>query len=128
MKFLFTGDVNFRGHENLDYDKSTQILSEVIPYTRKVDFVIPNLECPLADKEKLKLYFMGWTWNHPWCPVVPNNFYEIEGFNASGNYDLVKCEAHAAQTKQLLEIFHNVEMDVAKEMEQKVLDLQKMPI
>lgn len=82
----------------------------------------------IADKEKLKLYFMGWTWNHPWCPIVPENFYEIEGFNASGNYDLVKCEAHAAQTKQLLEIFHNVEMDVAKDMEPKVLDLQKMPI
>lgn len=52
MKILFTGDVNFRGMENLDYDKSAKILADVMPYIKSVDYVIPNLECPLGDKEK----------------------------------------------------------------------------
>lgn len=50
MKLLFTGDINFRGIENLDYDKSLVILNDIIPYTKSVDFVIPNLECPLGNK------------------------------------------------------------------------------
>ena len=51
MKLLFTGDINFRGIDNLDYDKSLEILNDIIPYTKSVDFVIPNLECPLGNKE-----------------------------------------------------------------------------
>ena len=54
MKILFTGDINFRGKENLTFEESEKILSQVLPYTNEVDFVIPNLECPLADKEKHK--------------------------------------------------------------------------
>lgn len=50
MKLLFTGDINFRGLEDIDYDKSSKILSDVMPYIKSVDFVIPNLECPLGDK------------------------------------------------------------------------------
>lgn len=52
MKILFTGDVNFRGFENLDGNRSRQTLEMVEPYINKADFVIPNLECPLGDKEK----------------------------------------------------------------------------
>lgn len=51
MKLLFMGDVNFRGIENLDYYKSVEILKDIKPYTESVDFVIPNLECPLGDGE-----------------------------------------------------------------------------
>ncbi len=39
MKLLFTGDLNFRGIENLDYDKSQKILADVLPYTEKADYV-----------------------------------------------------------------------------------------
>ncbi len=52
MKLLFTGDVNFRGQSGLTYEKSLDILSEVMPYAEAADFVIPNLECPLADEKK----------------------------------------------------------------------------
>lgn len=52
MKLLFTGDVNFRGQSGLTYEKSLDILSEVMPYVNGADFVIPNLECPLADEKK----------------------------------------------------------------------------
>lgn len=39
MKLLFTGDINFRGIETLTYAKSLEILKDIIPYTRGVDFV-----------------------------------------------------------------------------------------
>ncbi len=52
MKIIFTGDINFRGHTNLNYEKSLEIISEIKPYFDKADFVIPNLECPLADIKK----------------------------------------------------------------------------
>lgn len=39
MKLLFTGDTNFRGIENLDYDKSLEILKDITPYIQSVDFV-----------------------------------------------------------------------------------------
>lgn len=47
MKLLFTGDINFRGIEKLNHNKSLEILKDIIPYTKSMDFVIPNLECPL---------------------------------------------------------------------------------
>lgn len=52
MKILFTGDINFRGTDYLDCEKSKKILSDILPYIEKSDYVIPNLECPLGDKEK----------------------------------------------------------------------------
>ena len=52
MKILFTGDVNFRGLDTLTIEKSREILAEVYPFLETVDYRIPNLETPLADKEK----------------------------------------------------------------------------
>ena len=54
MKLLLTGDINFRGKDNVTFDESEKILTEVLPCAKYADFVIPNLECPLADKEKHK--------------------------------------------------------------------------
>lgn len=54
MKLLLTGDINFRGKDDVTFEESEKILTEVLPYAKKSDFVIPNLECPLADKEKHK--------------------------------------------------------------------------
>lgn len=39
MKLLFTGDINFRGIDALDYAKSLEILKDITPYTQSVDFV-----------------------------------------------------------------------------------------
>jgi hypothetical protein len=52
MRNLFTGDINFRKIENLGEKSSEEVLSEMKPYLGEVDFRIPNLETPLADKEK----------------------------------------------------------------------------
>ncbi|MBQ7982695.1 MAG: CapA family protein [Clostridia bacterium] len=49
MKLIFTGDLNFRGHENLTEAGCTDILSGVLPYVGDADFRIVNLETPLAD-------------------------------------------------------------------------------
>jgi|GEM_PF-2571710 poly-gamma-glutamate capsule biosynthesis protein CapA/YwtB (metallophosphatase superfamily) len=54
MKLLFTGDINFRGKDNVTFDESEKILTEVLPCAKYADFVIPNLECLLADKGKHK--------------------------------------------------------------------------
>ena len=37
MKILFTGDINFRDKENLTYEESKQILSEVLPFAKNVE-------------------------------------------------------------------------------------------
>lgn len=52
MKLIFTGDINFRGFELLDFASCAEILSEVKPYFENVDFRVVNLETPLADKAK----------------------------------------------------------------------------
>lgn len=52
MKLLFIGDINFRGKEHLTFEEAKCILSEVQPYLDMADFRIPNLETPLADKNK----------------------------------------------------------------------------
>lgn len=48
MKLLLTGDINFRGIEDLDHDKALRILQDVLPYLQSTVFVIPNLECPFG--------------------------------------------------------------------------------
>ena len=39
MKLLFTGDINFRGKDNMTFEESEKILTEVLPYAKKSDFV-----------------------------------------------------------------------------------------
>lgn len=48
MKLLLTGDINFRGIEDLDHGKASRILQDVLPYLQSADFVIPNFECPFG--------------------------------------------------------------------------------
>ncbi len=54
MKLMFTGDLNFRGHQNLTEAKCEEILCEVMPHVRNADFRIVNLETPLADDSRHK--------------------------------------------------------------------------
>lgn len=71
MKLLFTGDINFRGKGIITIDESKEILKEVQPYIESVDFVVPNLECPLADKEKYE----------PIKKAGPHHIYASENVN-----------------------------------------------
>lgn len=82
----------------------------------------------IQQEETLKSYFKGWAWLHPWVPVTPDNWETLEGFYAAGQYDLIKCEAHASQMRALFEVFFNGEMKLAQEMGERVRALQKMPV
>ena len=37
MKLLFTGDINFRGKDNVTFDESEKILAEVLPFAKNVE-------------------------------------------------------------------------------------------
>ncbi len=52
MKLLFTGDINFRSMDVQSDEEYLGILDEVMPYAEDADYVIPNLECPLAEEAK----------------------------------------------------------------------------
>lgn len=90
-------------------------------YIRKLSDIIEN-PC------ELKRYFKGWSLNHIWIPQLPENIDNLNGYNASGNYDLLKCEAHLSQAKQIFEILFNDEVDDVKIWQKKITELQKMPV
>lgn len=87
---------------------------------------INNLSEIIQSPEELKSYFKGWARLHKWCPSIPEGD-DVKGYNAAGNYNLVKCEAHLSQLKALLEIYLNDDAEKAKIMADKITDLQKMP-
>lgn len=89
---------------------------------------IDNLSKIIQKPYELKQYFKGWALNHPWIPELPQNINELSGYNASGNYDLLKCEAHLSQAKQTLEILHNDEVGEISIWQDKISALQKMPL
>ncbi len=70
MKILFTGDVNW-GERKYTSEEARDVLEEVMPFVEKADFVLPNLECPLGEKENYTpikktdriLFAVRKTWN-----------------------------------------------------------------
>jgi poly-gamma-glutamate synthesis protein (capsule biosynthesis protein) len=80
MRILFTGDINFRGIEDLTKEASEEILSELKPYLAKVDFRIPNLETPLAQKNKYEPIKKSGP--NLICP--PENIIFLKAFQADG--------------------------------------------
>lgn len=127
----------------LDIDNNS-ISLEVIPYKfnktatqitvfegedkEKMYKYIQKLCQIIEDDKMLSDYFMGWAWNHHWCPSLPENFDNSEGYNSSGNYNLVCCEAHHSQLKELLKTLHNEDSKKAEEWAKKIIQLEKMPI
>ena len=89
---------------------------------------IDNLSEIIQNPSELKQYFKGWSLNHIWIPQLPENIYNLTNYNASGNYDLLKCEAHLSQAKQIFEILFNDEIDNTKTWQKKISELQKMPV
>lgn len=89
---------------------------------------LENLSRIIADRPKLTAYFKGWAWIQKWCPVLPPDYDNLAAYNASGNYDLTICEAHASLTKYLFEIFFNDECSLAEQMAREIRLLQKMPV
>ena len=52
MKLLFAGDLNFRGLDGMTAARARAILCEMQGPLSGADFVIPNLECPLAMEDR----------------------------------------------------------------------------
>lgn len=89
---------------------------------------IDDLADITADPVKLKNYFKGWALNHIWIPELPKSIDDLTDYNSSGNYDLLKCEAHFSQAKQIFEILFNDEVADARAWQKKIAELQKMPV
>lgn len=127
----------------LDINK-TDINFEIIPYKfgvsgtkitvfngeakEKMDKYINNLSEIIQNPIELKQYFKGWSLNHIWVPQLPESIDDIIDYNSSGNYDLLKCEAHLSQAKQIFEILFNDEVAEVKIWQKKITELQKMPV
>lgn len=89
---------------------------------------IDGLSETAKNSLELKQYFKGWSLNHVWIPQLPKSINDLTDYNASGNYDLLKCEAHLSQAKQIFEILFNDEVDDVKMWQEKIANLQKMPV
>lgn len=95
---------------------------------KKMNQYINNLSEIIQNLYKLKQYFKGWSLNHLWIPQLPESIHDLTDYNVSGNYDLLKCEAHLSQAKQIFEILFNDEVDDIKIWQKKISELKKMPI
>lgn len=95
---------------------------------RKMDEYISGLSAIIGDPALLKKYFKGWAMEHIWVPSLPNDLDDISDYDPSGNYNLLKCEAHLSQAKQIFEILFEEDLSEARVGQAMVKDLQKMPV
>lgn len=95
--------------------------------TAMLDY-IERLSAIIQDEAALKGYFGGWAWNHLWCPALPQDRHDLSCYNASGNYNLVRCEAHLSQLVRGMEIFFAEETDEAERMSEEIHKLERMPV
>lgn len=89
---------------------------------------IDTLSEIIKNPFELKQYFKGWALNHIWIPQLPESINDLTDYYASGNYDLLKCEAHLSQAKQIFGILFNDEVNDVKIWQEKITNLQKMPV
>ena len=125
-------------------DLSNKILLELVPYRfntqadkisvcagedkRKFLNYIEELSDIIKNPTELDNYFMGWAWNHQWCPKLPWQCDNSENYNASPNYNLVSCESHLSQLRQILRVFQNETEKEAEEYAKKIIELSRMPV
>lgn len=89
---------------------------------------IEKLSNIISDPVKLKEYFKGWSLNHLWISNMPKNIEDLEDYNSSGNYNLIRCESHLSLARQIFEILFNDEVNDVKIWQKKITELQKMPV
>lgn len=122
----------------------TQISFEVVPYKfdvqglkitvfdsddkQKMSDYIDDLCKIIQNPIELKQYFKGWSLAHLWIPRLPESIDKLDGYGVSGNYDLLKCEAHLSQAKQIFEILFDDEVADAKIWQGKIAELAIMPV
>ncbi len=82
----------------------------------------------IKDEDELKNYFKGWAWHHRWIPEAPTDYSKPSGYNVCANMNLIFCEAHLSQARTVFEILYHKENKLAQKYEEKIRQLQKMPI
>lgn len=82
----------------------------------------------IQNSAELSAYFKGWAWNHQWIPGLPKDLNDLEGYSFAPNYDLVSCESHFSQMKEVFRVLFNGEMEIAKEYAKRIEKLQEMPV
>jgi poly-gamma-glutamate synthesis protein (capsule biosynthesis protein) len=88
---------------------------------------IDNLCEILQDKENLSNHFKGWVWSHKWVPRLPSENSKSD-YNAAANYDLVSCESHFSQMKEIFRVLFNEETTLAEKYAVMIGKLQEMPV
>lgn len=94
----------------------------------KMNAYIDNLSEIIKNPIELKQYFKGWSLNHTWIPRLPEDIDDLTDYDPCGNYDLLKCEAHLSQAKQVFEILFNGEVNEVKIWQKKIKELGIMPL
>lgn len=89
---------------------------------------IDNLSKIIQNAYELKQYFKGWSLNHLWVPCLPKTIDDLTNYEPSGNYDLLKCEAHFSRAKQIFEILFDDEVAETKIWQEKISKLMEMPV
>lgn len=89
---------------------------------------VDNLCEIIQNSDELDKYFKGWSWNHKWCPELPWNCGDRENYKVSPNYNLVYCESHLSQLKEVLKVYYDEKEEEAEEYSKKVVELSKMPV
>jgi poly-gamma-glutamate capsule biosynthesis protein CapA/YwtB (metallophosphatase superfamily) len=88
---------------------------------------IEKLSRIIHTPSELSQYYKGWVWLHRWCPSLPKDMNDIQKYNASGNLNLIMCESHLSQLKELLIVLYNNEIRLAQEWSENIKKLQIMP-
>ena len=81
----------------------------------------------LKNQKELENYFKGWAWNHQWIPHMPSDL-NLSEYNSAANYNLVSCESHFSQMKEIFRVLFGGEMEIAKEYAKKIESLKEMPV
>lgn len=149
--FLFRNDARtdekdswYYGYFTLLDIRDAKLAVEIVPYKYNISGTkitvfdgkeresmleyISSLSKIIKNQDELKQYFKGWSLNHIWIPKLPGSIDDLTDYNSSENYDLIKCEAHLSQAKQIFEILFNNEVRETQKWQEKILDLQKMPV
>ena len=100
-----------------DEEKREKMLS----YVSTLSEIIQNTD--LLDN-----YFSGWAYLHRWIPQAPSDYSDLGGYNSSGHYNLVACEAHLSQAKKILEFCFLDRVEEAEEWAEKIIALTRMPV
>ena len=82
----------------------------------------------IQHPDLLDSYFGGWAYLHKWIPRAPSDYRDLNGYDSSGNYNLIHCESHYSQAKKVLELCFLDRVEEARTWAEKIKELTVMPV